>query len=154
LKVTQPGSGLNVFGGKVELDPTPRLAYSSQSSDLPASSQYAHIALSARCFHSYVLLLGRRNYTTDITLALAWMRAAGIKPWRKTLVAALVHVSESEGPARLITVEDKEGHSERHWLRDEEVLRMWLEHWLGRKAIPSEDEVSAHERSRLASLTS
>jgi hypothetical protein len=150
----QPGSGLNVFGGKVDLGPSHHQASARQNLDLPTSSQYTHISLSARSFHSFILLLGRRNLVSEIPLALAWMRGIGIKPLQKTLMAALTHVSESEGPARLITVEEGEGNSTRHWLRDEEVLRMWLEHWLGRKAVPSEDEVCAYGRSRLAAVAS
>lgn len=155
LAMLPTGSGLNIFGSSLEDDeaapdaPPPRL--------IPSTGHYAHLTPSASTFHAYIHLLGYRSLTSEIPLALAWMHALRIVPHRRTLTAVLMYVGETEGPARLVRVPamgkgNKKGKTRREWLRDEEVLRVWLARWLGEKAVPSVEEVAELRRGQQRGL--
>lgn len=84
-------------------------------------AKYTHLSLVPSTWHSFILLLGFRHLHAEIPVALAWMRALGVRPLRKTMAWAMVYVGEGEGPRRRIG---------REMVRDEEVLRRWLRDWV------------------------
>ncbi|WVQ73277.1 hypothetical protein IAR50_002845 [Cryptococcus sp. DSM 104548] len=140
--------------------PRPFPPATSPDTTLPAPhAPYTHILPSPSAFHSYIALLGFYNLPQEIPLAFAWMRALGVKPKWQTMRLGLMHVCEAEGPRRWL----KGFEGERRLMRDEEVLREWLQGWLeepdlprdGRESkrsswammsVPSEEDVAAFRR--------
>lgn len=122
------------------------------------NARYTHIIPTASTFHSYISLLGYYNYPHEIPVALAWMKALSIVPTWFTMRLALMHICEAEGPRRWVRGWGKEGKG--RLVRDEEIMRRWLEEWLlqedsggnGRLGdswtdkVPSEEEVAAFRR--------
>nr|KIR49733.1 hypothetical protein I312_00823 [Cryptococcus bacillisporus CA1280] len=122
------------------------------------NARYTHIIPTASTFHSYISLLGYYNYPHEIPVALAWMKALTIVPTWFTMRLALMHICEAEGPRRWVRGWSKEGKG--RLVRDEEIMRRWLEEWLvqedgggnGRLGdswtdkVPSEEEVAAFRR--------
>lgn len=134
----------SVFGGSVKSTST-----TDHSTILPSSPHYAHLVPAPPTWHAYIRLLGTFNQVEEIPLALAWMKELNIKPRRKTLLDALMFVSEVEGPRRRVKGMKTDGGSK--MMRDEQLLRAWLTDWLGegetmdrgamRSIVPDEDEV-------------
>ena len=85
------------------------------------TARYPHLVPSARTFHSYVCMLGFYASHEEIPAVLAWMRDRGVVPRWETMLMALMHVCENEGPRRPVGG---------RLMRDEEILRAWLEDWL------------------------
>jgi hypothetical protein len=138
------------------------LGFASWGGSLPASppiehattlplpeARYMHIIPTPGTWQAYIQLLGTFSRVQEIPLALAWMKELGVKPERTTMLIALTFVREVEGPRRLIKNWTAGGGSK--LVRDEEILRKWLEEWLrdgtdskgGAKqpVVPTEDEV-------------
>lgn len=108
---------------------------------VPASSETAHVLPGPRAFQAYIALLARtRADPSSVPRALAWMRALGVRPLRKTLTTALLFVNEHEGPRRLVK---KDGP---RLMRDEQILAEWLREWC--EDVPDESEVAAFRRER------
>lgn len=108
---------------------------------VPASSATAHVLPGPRAFQAYIALLARtRADAGSVPRALAWMRALGVRPLRKTLMTALLFVNEHEGPRRLVK---KNGP---RLMRDEQILAEWLREWCD--DVPDEGEVAAFRRER------
>lgn len=106
---------------------------------VPVSSETAHVLPGPRAFQAYVALLARtRADPASVPRALAWMRALGVRPLRKTLMTALLFVNEHEGPRRLVK---KDGP---RLMRDEQILAEWLKEWCD--DVPDESEVAAFRR--------
>ncbi|TYJ56404.1 hypothetical protein B9479_002807 [Cryptococcus floricola] len=127
---------------------------SSTSPDTPLPAPhapYTHISPSSSAFHSYIALLGYYSLPQEIPLSFAWMRSLGVKPKWKTLRLGLMYVGEAEGPRRWV----KGPGGERRLVRDEEVLREWLQGWLeddsrslegSEMSVPSEGDVAEFRR--------
>lgn len=134
----------SVFGGSIRSTKTPE-----HSTTLPLSAQYAHFIPDKRTWHAFIRLLGTFNCVEEIPLALAWMKELGIEPRRKTLLDALMFVAEVEGPRR--RVKGVGADEETLLITDEQLLRIWLEEWLGtgevwhrgemKSVVPAEAEV-------------
>lgn len=108
---------------------------------VPASSETAHVLPGPRAFQAYIALLARtRAVPASVPRALAWMRALGVRPLRKTLMTALLFVNEHEGPRRLVK---KDGP---RLMRDEQILAEWLREWCD--DVPDEAEVAAFRKER------
>ena len=113
---------------------------------LPHSRKpYLHLIPSRNTFHSAIALLGYHNLPDEIPLVLAWMKELGIKPHKRTMLLALTHLGEVEGPRRVLA-NWEDGQS--RLVRDTEVLRKWLIGWVGR-GVPTEDDVADHRRKML-----
>ncbi|EAL21515.1 hypothetical protein CNBD2090 [Cryptococcus deneoformans B-3501A] len=122
------------------------------------NARYTHIIPTASTFHSYISLLGYYNHPHEIPVALAWMKALSIVPTWFTMRLALMHICEAEGPRRWVRKWGKEGKG--RLVRDEEIMRRWLEEWLLQEdsggngglgdnradIVPSEEEVAAFRR--------
>lgn len=122
------------------------------------NARYTHIIPNAWTFHSYISLLGYYNRPHEIPVALAWMKALSIVPTWFTMRLALMHICEAEGPRRWVRGWGKEGKG--GLVRDEEIMRRWLEEWLLQEdsggneglgdnranIVPSEEEVAAFRR--------
>ncbi|KAK8858721.1 hypothetical protein IAR55_002950 [Kwoniella newhampshirensis] len=124
------------------------------------TARYTHIIPTSNTFQSYISLLGYFKRHDDIPVVLAWMRSLSINPTWTTLQMALTYICEAEGPRRWIRGWGENG--ETALVRDEEIMRRWLEEWLGdgyeddgrgqggrRKVVPTEGDVAAHRRKLL-----
>lgn len=89
---------------------------------------YPSLYPTPRLFNSFIQLLGFHSTSDSISIVLAWMRAIGSKPERKTVLLALLYLGEG-------------GFGE----RKRERIRAWLIDWLGEE-IPSELEVAKARR--------
>jgi hypothetical protein len=116
----------------------------------PANARYTHLVPSANTFHSYISLLGRNGLTTEIPVALAWMRSLDIRPLSQTMVTALMYIQDVEGPRRLFRDWD-DGNS--RLVGDGDVLRQWLGDWLG-TGVPTEEDVASRIRLSMAKYQS
>lgn len=121
--------------------PTSRLRIPSPDSRRP----YLHLVPSANTFHSAIALLGYHNLPDEIPLVLAWMKELDIKPTKKTMLLALTHLGEVEGPRRVLANWE---NGQSRLVRDTEVLRRWLIDWVGR-GVPTENDVADHRRQML-----
>ena len=106
---------------------------------------YLHLIPSANTFHSAIALLGYHNLPQEIPLVLAWMKELDIKPSKKTMLLALTHLGEVEGPRRVLANWE---NGQSRLVRDTEVLRRWLMDWVGR-GVPTENDVADHRRQML-----
>ncbi|KAK4685196.1 hypothetical protein P7C73_g4961, partial [Tremellales sp. Uapishka_1] len=113
------------------------------------NARYTSIVPTARTFQSYVGLLIHNALEGEVSIALAWMKELGIKPTWITMVQALTRIGEVEGPRRRIREWGENG--ETRLVRDEELMRRWLEGWVGVENVPTADDVAANVR-RLAKL--
>jgi hypothetical protein len=107
---------------------------------------YPSFAPDDTTFRAAVLLLGTARAAGQIPQTLAWMRALGIIPHRRTLAYALVFWAEVSIGAPLF-----------EWLRDTRAvsggglgeyarLVRWMEEWVGAQNVP--DEASVGEAMR------
>lgn len=121
------------------------------------TARHTYIIPSATSFRAYIFLLIHGERYDEIPIALAWMKELGIIPSYNTLSAAILHVSEAQGPRRWVPGWGAEG--ETRLVTDEDILRRWLLEWLGdgkeelggndRVVIPSENDVAAYRRSMI-----
>ncbi|GFZ45034.1 hypothetical protein JCM24511_02760 [Saitozyma sp. JCM 24511] len=134
------------------LSPSP-----SRPSPLPfpsTSARHTYIIPTANSFRAYIFLLIHGERYDEIPTALAWMKELGIVPSYNTLSAAILHVSEVQGPRRWVPGWGPDG--ETRLVSDEDILRRWLLEWLGdgneehegkdKAVIPSENDVAAYRR--------
>ncbi|KAG2130388.1 hypothetical protein DEU56DRAFT_815783 [Suillus clintonianus] len=98
---------------------------------------YPSIVPTDSTFSAYIQLLGLTGRASEISLALAWMRALQIKPSRKTLSIALVFWAEVSLRGPMF-----EEWAERRNRRESEYGRlvMWMTEWVGEEA-PTEWDV-------------
>ena len=111
----------------IQLRPTP--ASPTQRLLPEKTALYTHIMPSVETFHAYISTLGYFGKVPEIPLALAWMQELRLRPTWNTMCAALTFIAEVEGPRRAVR-----GWSDSEQVRlarDEEVLRRYLEEWLG-----------------------
>ena len=73
------------------------------------------------------------------------MKELEIKPTKKTMLLALTHLGEVEGPRRVLANWE---NGQSRLVRDTEVLRRWLVDWVGR-GVPTENDVADHRRQML-----
>lgn len=92
----------------------------------PPERTFAHLVPDAKTWHAYISLLVRHFPEENHARAITWMRALDVRPYRLTMTQVLLHISENEGPRRRIRM--KGGT---RLMRDEEVVRAYLEDWLG-----------------------
>lgn len=119
-----PLNPVTIFGGRIK--PSKAVAHLTA---LPSpKSRFTHIVPTPLTWHYYILLLGTFGQVHEIPLTLAWMKALGVKPIRYTLTDSLTYVAEVEGPRRWVRGW-REGR--KALVRDEEILRRWMEDWLG-----------------------
>lgn len=113
-------------------------------SRLPLSSaRYTHIIPAASTFQSYISLLGYYGMTEEIPLVLAWAREIGVQPNWRSMCSAMAYIGETEGPRRRVRGWKVNGQS--LFVRDEQILRRWLECWV-KGPVPTEEEVAAFVR--------
>ena len=137
--------GFTSWGGSLA---TPAPIEHATTLPLP-DAQYMHIIPALGTWQAYIRLLGTFSLVQEIPLALAWMKELGITPDHATMLIALTFVREVEGPRRLIKNWTADGGGA--LVRDEEILRKWLEEWLGDgtesredsapSVVPTEDDV-------------
>jgi hypothetical protein len=118
------------------------------------SARHTYIIPTANSFRAYIFLLIHGERYDEIPTALAWMKELGIVPSYNTLSAAILHVSEVQGPRRWVPGWGPDG--ETRLVTDEDILRRWLLEWLGdgkeehegkdKAVIPSENDVAAYRR--------
>ncbi|WWC88660.1 uncharacterized protein L201_003573 [Kwoniella dendrophila CBS 6074] len=99
-------------------------------------SKYQHILPTTNTFKSYIALLGYYKRFNEIPIVLAWMKELKIKPNFSTMCLALLHICENEGPRKFIKIENSSNSNNDNGgggalMRDEEIIRKWLENWLG-----------------------
>lgn len=117
----------------------------------PESDYYLNFT--PRLFHHYLLLCqhlrstseggrGSRSGSASDTLqwdeiprVLAWMRSLDVRPYRNSLVLAMLEMGEVLPPG--ITMRNGEG-----------PMAKWLGEWLGEESIPTEDELAESWRER------
>ncbi|WVO18130.1 hypothetical protein L204_105832 [Cryptococcus depauperatus] len=138
----------------------PKSAQAAHANGCPSPyARYSHIIPTTTTFHSYICLLGHYNLPHEIPVALAWMKALGIRPTWHTMRLALMYICEAEGPRRWVKGWGANG--EVKLVRDEEILRRWLEEWLvpttshqdknesqkeNRNVVPKEEDVASFRR--------
>ncbi|WWC96300.1 hypothetical protein V866_003167 [Kwoniella sp. B9012] len=93
------------------------------------NARFTHIIPTSNTFRSYIALLGYYNRHAEIPIVLAWMKSLDIRPTWSTMCLALLHICESEGPRRWIKGFGEDGKGLR-LVRDEEIMRKWLQDWL------------------------
>jgi pentatricopeptide repeat protein len=118
------------------------------------NARYTHIIPSSISFQSYIGLLGYWNRSAEIPFALAWMKELSIKPTYNSMCAALLFIAEVQPPRRWVAGWGPTGGAE--LVSDEEIVRRWLEDWLGdgmevfegveRRVVPDERAVAALHR--------
>ncbi|KAG8944030.1 hypothetical protein FRC04_002225 [Tulasnella sp. 424] len=101
----------------------------------PTTSLYPHIILDDATFQAYIRLLGEHNLAAQIPLTLAWMRALGIIPSRKTLSLSLAYFREvTTSMQPLVYAYGNEGSGEYGG------LVQWVKDWVP-EVVPSEDAI-------------
>ena len=96
---------------------------------LPAkTAKYMYIIPTAHAFQAYISLLGYVGLVEQIPEVFAWMRALGRKPTWYSMCMGMAHVKEVQGEPRKTY-----GHGEggARWATDEQIMREYLESWLG-----------------------
>ncbi|KAI5453928.1 hypothetical protein NCC49_004923 [Naganishia albida] len=139
------GIGDMVFGHRLPPDSVQFQTEGDPSkvlSRLPIHSRHSDITYTAETFHSYVCLLNKHNLGDEMALCLEWMRQLKIQPLRKTLCLILLKVETSASPKQMRYRADGQGWHKYALMTDGERLRDWLVHWLGKKRVPSEDELA------------
>ena len=102
----------------------------SQEIRLPRpGARYTHVIPSQETWHAYINLLGSSNQVGEISLALAWMRELDVRPSWRCMCSALTYLGEVERPRRRVKRWDKDGGA--RFVRDLDILRKWLEEWVG-----------------------
>ena len=96
---------------------------------------YLSFAPDELTFHAAVLLLGIARCASQIPQTLAWMRALGIKPRKRTLAYSLVFWAEVSIGAPLL--ERFRLHEDGEYAR----LVRWMEEWVGVENVPDEAAV-------------
>ncbi|WVW84886.1 hypothetical protein I302_106921 [Kwoniella bestiolae CBS 10118] len=131
--------------------PDPNSKAEDKEIHLPSpNARFTHIIPTSNTFRSYIALLGYYNRHSEIPIVLAWMKRLGITPTFSTMCLALLHICEAEGPRRWVKGFGENGG--RALVRDEEIMRRWLQDWLegaakGRKVIvPTEKDVADSRR--------
>ncbi|KZT68086.1 hypothetical protein DAEQUDRAFT_712523 [Daedalea quercina L-15889] len=102
---------------------------------------YPHIILSDILFRAYIDLLASESQIPQIPLALAWIRALGIKPQKDTLATALVYWAEVGMDAPLFE-HLRDGSSQ--YAR----LQRWMRGWVGEAHMPTDEVIWRHVRRR------
>ena len=115
---------------------------------------YPHLIPSARIFREYIVMLGRVLRSSEIPETLAWMKALGILPSRRTLSLSLALWSQ----VGLESLADDVwgGSAYQHLSRvnnrpsspvhprhggEYDKLLAWLEDWVGEDNVPGDNEV-------------
>ncbi|WRT67970.1 uncharacterized protein IL334_004944 [Kwoniella shivajii] len=119
------------------------------------NARFTHIIPTSNTFKSYIALLGYYNRHSEIALTLGWMKSLDVKPTWSTMCLALLHICEAEGPRRWVKGFGENGNI--GLVRDEEIVRKWLQQWLGeqdendgkggrRSIVPTEQDVARSRR--------
>ncbi|WVQ83047.1 hypothetical protein IAT38_005185 [Cryptococcus sp. DSM 104549] len=106
------------------------------------TSRYTSVLPNATSFNSYIALLGYYRLTDEIPVVLAWMKELEVRPRWSTMRMALIFIMESAGPRRWVRGWGSEGQM--RMAKDEDIMRRWLEEWLGdgTEMLPDGDERS------------
>lgn len=113
------------------------LAYPENRASSPSGGQptspHPQISPDERTFHAYIELLGSQRRSSEIPLALAWMRGLDLVPRKETISLALVLFAEVSlrGPL-LETYGD---------ISEYKKLVAWLTRWLGESRLPNEAQL-------------
>ncbi|KAJ9105438.1 hypothetical protein QFC21_001809 [Naganishia friedmannii] len=110
-------------------------------SQLPIYSRHYDITYTQHTFHSFICLLNKHNLGDEMALCLGWMKSLNIQPLRKTLSLILLKVEESSSPKQMRHRSGIEGWKGYALMTDGEWLKEWLIDWLGKMAVPSEEEL-------------
>ncbi|KAJ9122084.1 hypothetical protein QFC24_004311 [Naganishia onofrii] len=110
-------------------------------SHLPIYSRHYDITYTQHTFHSFICLLNKHNLGDEMALCLGWMKSLKIQPQRKTLSLILLKVEDSSSPKQMRHRSGIEGWKGYALMTDGEWLKEWLIDWLGKKAVPSEEEL-------------
>ncbi|KAJ9091631.1 hypothetical protein QFC19_009001 [Naganishia cerealis] len=109
---------------------------------LPIYSRHYDITYTQHTFHSFICLLNQHNLGDEMALCLGWMKILKIQPQRKTLCLILLKVEELSSPKQMRHRTGVSGWKGYALMTDGEWLREWLIEWLGKKAVPSEEELA------------
>ncbi|KAH8084904.1 hypothetical protein BXZ70DRAFT_566117 [Cristinia sonorae] len=99
----------------------------------PEQPPYPTLSPSDASFRAFIHLLAANNLTSDVPLALAWMRKLQVKPSHGTLAVALVYWRAVAMDAPLIEAM-KGGVSRSPYVK----LKAWLLEWVGEEGMPSD----------------
>ncbi|RDB23882.1 hypothetical protein Hypma_009312 [Hypsizygus marmoreus] len=97
-------------------------------------SRYPTVVVRNEGFFNYVMLLGLGGRAVDVPVALAWMRAAGVKPGRGTLAIAMVFWGEVSVGVPLMERGGHGGEGRGQYGK----LWEWTSKWVGEKRMPDE----------------
>ncbi|KAJ9120684.1 hypothetical protein QFC22_002615 [Naganishia vaughanmartiniae] len=137
-------SGLSnmVFGQRQERRPQRGSDEITQTlTQLPIYSRHYDITYTQHTFHSFICLLNKHNLGDEMALCLGWMKRLRIQPQQKTLSLILLKVEESSSPKQMRHRSGVEGWKGYALMTDGEWLKEWLIDWLGKNAVPSEEEL-------------
>lgn len=116
-----------------ETAPPPAPAASPRS-----ARPYAGIILDDLAFRAYIDVLASEAEIPQIPLALAWMRALGVRPSQDTLASALVYWAEVGMDAPLFE------HFRAGGASQYERLKRWMTEWVGPKAMPTDKHIAGN----------
>ncbi|GAA6059931.1 hypothetical protein JCM10212_003071 [Sporobolomyces blumeae] len=120
----RPGSTLAISEASALARPVDWRPFVSTLS--PAPPLYPDIYPTDPVLRSLILLTAVHSHVRLIGLVLAWARTAHVEPSRWTLCLALLHI---EGDAAIPR-------------NKVETLRRWLQDWLGKDKVPTDDEIA------------
>ena len=110
----------------------------ARSPDKTPHYSYPSIVPTDLTFSSYIQLLGLTARGSEISLALAWMRALRIQPSRKTLSIALVFWAEVSLRGPLFEEwADRRNKGESEYGR----LVRWMVEWVGEEGAPTDEDM-------------
>jgi len=94
---------------------------------------YASIRPDDKCFRAYIELLGLKEYSSEIPLALAWARALDIKPSRETITMSVIFWADVSHRGPLL----EESGSESQYKK----FLSWIDDWVGSKGSPRSSHI-------------
>ena len=121
-----------------ETVPPPAPATTPPASSAVPARPYAGIILDDLAFRAYIDVLASEAEIPQIPLALAWMRALGVRPSRDTLASALVYWAEVGMDAPLFE------HFRAGGASQYERLKRWMVEWVGAAAMPTDRDVAGN----------
>jgi hypothetical protein len=126
---------LSAFSRRVVFKPADDL--SGPAPNPEPGSTWAEMIPDHHTWHSYIKMLCYFSQNDEVPLVFAWMRYLGVKPSFPCMLTGLMYIAEAEGPARQVSNwsrsqnEDRMSDGVAGMARDEEIMRKWLESWLG-----------------------